>query len=258
MKSENYKKYHILAFDEVGSTNDEAMKMAVSGQIGENEIVLSARQNAGRGRLGRKWVSDGENLYFSLVLRPKMPISRIFELSFVAIVALRLAVLRVFDEKCNKDVKNDVKLAKNGLRIENKWPNDLLINDKKVAGLLLESANNGDFVIIGIGVNLATKPDKTMFEAACLQDFGIKIMPKELLEVFLDEFDKIYENWRQFGFLGVRNLWREAAWKLGQEIFVNLGDEVKKGVFHDFEENGALLLRNIDGSLSSVLFGDVC
>ena len=244
MKSKNYKKYRIFEYDELGSSNDEAMKMAGLGHFGDGDLVVAKCQNKGRGRLGRVWVSEIGNLYFSLILQPKLPISRISEISFVAIVALRLAIAEI--------------LPKNG-QIYNKWPNDLLVNDKKVAGLLLESQIKGekcDFVVVGIGVNLVSKPAKTMFEAACLQDFGIKIAPNGLLERFLDKFDEIYDNWLKFGFLGIRNLWLQKAWKIGEKISINQKGEILQGIFQDLDLQGNLVLLQ-NGQLQKVVVGDV-
>ncbi len=253
MKSWNYQDFIIYQYENLDSTNDEAFKMAQAGHINDREIITALEQNKGKGRLNRNWVSKKGNLYFSLVLKPKVDILRVGQISFVAIAALRLAV-----EGLAKDCE-----------ICNKWPNDLLINNRKVAGLLLESKNDGkicDFVVVGIGVNIASKPildDKNnanfradAFAAACLQDFGINVSPEVLLEKFLLKFNDIYQNWLNFGFVGVRNLWLKKAWKLGDEISVNDGDKKIVGIFKNLDEEGRLELL-VDGVLKKINVGDV-
>lgn len=253
MKSWNYKDFTVYQYKNLDSTNDEAFKMADVGRIGDCEIIMALEQNKGKGRLNRNWVSKKGNLYFSLVLRPKVDITRVPQISFVAVVALRLALEGLIE----------------GCEICNKWPNDLLINGRKVAGLLLESKNGGgncNFVVVGIGVNIASKPnldDKNdanfradAFAPACLQDFGLKITPEILLEKFLLEFSELYQNWLSFGFVGVRNLWLQKAWKLGGEISVNEGGGKIVGIFKNLDEEGGLEML-VGGVSKKINVGDV-
>jgi len=227
----------IHEFSELESTNKTALELALLGEISDREIILTERQSAGRGRQNRSWISPTGNLYFSLLLFPKISVEKIPQLSFVGIVALSLAV------------KNSV----------SKWPNDLLIEEKKVAGILLESKISGgncDFVVLGIGVNLISNPSETIFPASNLKNFGIEISPQGLLKNFLNEFEKLYQNWLDFGFAGIRQLWLQNSYRLNEEIKIKLDGEEIVGVFSGMDEEGNLLL-NQKGKILKISVGDV-
>ena len=166
--SQNYqfKKYLIHQFAELENTNDLAFSLAENNQIFANQIIVADKQNKGRGRLNRNWESPIGNLYFSLVLQPKIAVEKISQISFVAVCALQKAVEKIFKQQ------NIV------AKIQNKWPNDLLIDQKKVAGILLESKiSNEDceFVILGIGLNINSSPDGTIFPATNIKNFLCEI-----------------------------------------------------------------------------------
>ncbi len=227
----------IHEFLELESTNKTALELAQLGKISDREIILAKQQSAGRGRQNRSWISPAGNLYFSLLLLPKISVEKIPHLSFVGITALRLAV------------KNSV----------SKWPNDLLIEEKKVAGILLESKISGgncDFVALGIGVNLISNPSETIFPASNLKNFGIEISPQEMLKNFLNEFEKLYQNWLNFGFAGIRQLWLQNAYRLNEEIKIKLDGEEIAGVFSGMDEEGNLIL-NREGKILKISVGDV-
>lgn len=227
----------IHEFLELESTNKTALELARLGKISDREIILAKQQSAGRGRQDRSWISPTGNLYFSLLLLPKISVEKIPQLSFVGITALRLAV------------KNSV----------SKWPNDLLIEERKVAGILLESKISGencDFVVLGIGVNLISNPSETIFPASNLKNFGIEISPQELLKNFLNEFEKLYQNWLDFGFAGIRQLWLQSAYRLNEEIKIKLDGEEIVGVFSGMDEEGNLIL-NREGKILKISVGDV-
>ncbi|MBM3579624.1 MAG: biotin--[acetyl-CoA-carboxylase] ligase [Alphaproteobacteria bacterium] len=228
----------IHEFNELESTNQTAFELAELGKISDREIILAKQQSKGRGRQNRHWESPEGNLYFSLLLRPKISAKKLPQLSFVGIATLCLAV--------EKLVTNLVKV---------KWPNDLLVEEKKVAGLLLESKiseKNCEFVVLGIGMNLISNPVSTIFPASNLKNFSIEISPEEMLQKFLYEFEKLYQNWLDFGFAGTRNIWLTHAYRLGQEIKVN-GIE---GIFYDLDEEGNLLLKS-GNNLQKIFAGDL-
>jgi len=232
MKNWKFKNFAIYQFEKLGSTNYEAFKMADARQIFDREIILANEQDAGKGRADRLWSSPKGNLYFSLVLQPQVQIASVAQISFVAIIALRQAV-------------EEIALDQN-IVIQNKWPNDLLINQKKVAGLLLESKNNQqncEFVILGIGVNINSSPDNTIFAAGNLHEFGIKITPEILLQNFLDKFEILYQNWLSFGFVNIRKAWLSKAYRLKEKISVRDGKGKIEGIFEDMDSNGSLILK---------------
>ena len=244
-KTIQYKNFTIHQFDVVDSTNDLAKNLANNRQIFDREIIVANQQNKGRGRLDRQWVSPQGNLYFSLVLQPKIAIEKISQMSLVVIVILNLAVQ---------------KIAKNfQLKIENKWPNDLLINNKKVAGILLESINYNnicEYLIIGIGVNINSIPPDLSNIADKLQNYFPTITAEEMLEKFLDEFEVLYQNWRDFGFKNIRQLWRQNAYNLNQEITIKPSNNETRGIFKDIDDEGNLLLE-INQKIHKFNCGDV-
>ena len=249
--SQNYqfKKYLIHQFEELDSTNNLAFSLAENRKIFANEIIVALKQNKGRGRLDRKWESPIGNLYFSLVLQPKIAVEKISQISFVAICALQIAVEKTF--KSQKIVA----------KIQNKWPNDLLIEQKKVAGILLESKisnENCEFVILGIGLNINSNPLQTLFPATNLKEFLCEISPLKILEIFLEEFENLYENWLNFGFENIRNLWHKNAYNLHSKIFINLDKSMVEGIFQEIDKEGNLILKTDNNLIKKITFGDVC
>jgi len=240
-----YKNFIIHQHGCLDSTNDLAKNLANNQQICDREIIVATQQNKGRGRLDRQWFSPQGNLYFSLVLQPKISINIIAQLSFVAIVAMRLAV--------NKFANNENYI------VQNKWPNDLLINNKKVAGILLESINSNNicqYLIIGIGVNINSFPPELSNIADKLQNYFPTITAEEMLEKFLDEFEVLYQNWRDFGFKNIRQLWRQNAYNLNQEITIKPSNNETRGIFKDIDDEGNLLLE-INQKIHKFNCGDV-
>ncbi len=240
-----YKNFTIHYFDELSSTNSEAMSQAGNRQIFDREIIVARKQAKGRGRMDRGWSSPEGNLYCSLVLQPKVLAAQVAQVSFVAIVALRQAVEEL--------------AAKKNIDIQNKWPNDLLIDGKKVAGLLLESKinqQNCEFVVLGIGVNINSNPDNTIFPAGNLSQFEIAIEPEILLQKFLDKFEILYQNWQDFGFANVRNAWLSKAYRLKEKILAREGEGEVEGIFEDMDSDGALILL-VEGEAKKIAVADI-
>lgn len=249
MKSDIYKNFTILSFDELQSTNDKAKEMARSFEVTDGHIIICDYQTNGRGRMNRRWVSDSGNLHFSLVLKPQVRMENIQQLTFLTVNSLKEAVFEIFSEK---NLQNMPKISK-------KWPNDLLLDDKKLAGILIESEivnEKCDFVVIGVGVNIGSHPKDVMFKATNLAELTLKADKNEVLLKFLDKFADNYRNWLDFGFSGVKNKWLDGAWKLNQEITVNLGDQKVSGVFTGIDDNGDLELKKNDGTIK-ISVGDV-
>jgi BirA family biotin operon repressor/biotin-[acetyl-CoA-carboxylase] ligase len=223
-------------YDTVGSTNDEARQLAREG-ASEGTLVWAAAQSAGRGRRGHLWLSPPGNLYLSMVLRPEAPPANAPQLGFVAALALGDALEQ---------------LAGPGLQLRYKWPNDLLANGSKLAGILLESemaAGGGlDFVILGIGVNLVSAPRGLEYPATSLADQGVSgIAPAALLEALTAHFVLWAGRWREEGFAPVRAGWLRRAGGIGQAIRVRLEKLTLDGRFLDLDHDGALVLEGNDG-----------
>ncbi len=220
-------------FGSVGSTNDEAKALGRAGAPG-GILVWAREQTSGRGRRGRAWLSPPGNLYLSLLVRPECPPAQAAQLGFVTALALGDALHPLAP----------------GLRY--KWPNDLLLNGRKLAGILLESemAANGaiEFVVIGVGVNLASTPAATEFPATSLFDEGVAdITAPVLIEAFAQRFADWLRRWRAEGFAPVRAAWLARAGGIGEAILVRLERSVLSGRFIDLDEDGALVLEAADG-----------
>jgi BirA family biotin operon repressor/biotin-[acetyl-CoA-carboxylase] ligase len=237
--------YDVRHFKSIDSTNEEARRLAEKGEAGP--VWLRAdRQTAGRGRRGRAWDSPTGNLAATLYLRPKKPAAECAQLSFVAALAASDAVT-VFAST------HDVKL---------KWPNDVLADGKKIAGILLESSSRGGevpaWLAVGIGINLAHFPPETEFPATSLANLGASVPAAgEALTALAASFAKWYETWNAKGFASVRVAWLARAAGLGTRIRARLQNEETSGVFEGIDEKGALILREGQGRVRLIAAGDV-
>jgi BirA family transcriptional regulator, biotin operon repressor / biotin---[acetyl-CoA-carboxylase] ligase len=223
--------YRLISHDSIGSTNDEAKRHARDGAAA-GTLVWALEQTAGRGRRGRAWVSPRGNLYMSLVMRPDCPVERAAQLGFVAAVAIGSALAEMLPPLD---------------RLSYKWPNDVLLNGRKIAGILLESEmtvlDRLAFLVVGVGVNLAVAPQDTEFPATSVLEEGLgEIAPAAMLEAFSRHFQSWEQRWRKNGFTPVRTSWRAAAATRGEPIRVRLDAATLYGRFIDIDEQGALLL----------------
>lgn len=218
----------LVALDSVGSTNDEAARLA-DGGAPEGTVVWARQQQGGRGRRGRSWASPPGNLYSSTVLRPECPASRAAELGFVAALAV-----------------GDLVPPSRAIRL--KWPNDVLVDGGKIAGILLESAIAQDgrveHVVAGIGVNVAFAPQlaEMRYPGAAL---GGTV--EAALEGLTRALATRIAQWRRDGFGVVREAWLAQAGPLGAEVDVRLGEGLVRGRFVGLDHEGALLLDTADG-----------
>jgi len=221
----------LVALDAVDGTNAEMRRRAEAGAP-HLALVWAREQLAGRGRRGRAWASPRGNLYCTLLLRPRAPVAVWGQLSFVSAVALRQAVLEMAQ----------------GLesRLRLKWPNDLLLDGRKLSGILLE-ASGSEWAMIGTGVNLASHPTGTETPATSLVAAGVTTTPEALLPVYASALVAWYERWRAEGFAPVRTAWLAAAVGLGGTVTVRLADRSFAGRFAALDETGALLLEQPEG-----------
>ncbi|SEP39044.1 BirA family transcriptional regulator, biotin operon repressor / biotin-[acetyl-CoA-carboxylase] ligase [Rhodospirillales bacterium URHD0017] len=224
--------WRLVALESVGSTNDEAARLADAGAP-EGTVVWAREQTGGRGRRGRAWASPVGNLYTSTILRPDCPAARAAELGFVSALAVA-----------------DIVPTDRAVRV--KWPNDVLVDGGKIAGILLESAigqagaQTGvvQHVIAGIGINVGFAPrlPEMRYPGAAL---GGSV--EAALEAFTAAFAQRLAEWRRDGFEAVRALWLAKAGPLGTEVDVKLGDELVRGRFGGVDHEGALLLETASG-----------
>lgn len=217
------------------------MALAGAGLASEGQWLRAERQTAGRGRLGRPWVSPAGNCYASTVVRLRPADPPAATLAFVAAVALDEAV-RVYLP------------AVGGLTL--KWPNDLLVEGAKLSGMLLE--RTGDTVVLGIGVNLAHHPDLPDRGTTSLTAHGVEVAPDAFLETLAEAFSRWLGRWRGDGFTVVRRRWLERAHGIGTPLTARLphGGSIT-GLFDGLDADGALLLRLADGTRHVMHAGDV-
>lgn len=218
----------LVAFDSVGSTNDEATRLAEAGAP-EGTFVWAQTQTGGRGRRGRRWASPVGNLYCSTVLRPQCPAPRAAELGFVAALAV-------------------ADLVRDGRAVRVKWPNDVLVEGGKVAGILPESsiAQDGrvEHVVLGIGLNVSFAPSLPEMRYPGAMLGGTVEAAIEGLTAGLAGW---LSQWRRNGFETIRAGWLDRAGPLGAEVDVKLGEELVRGAFAGMDREGALLLETPAG-----------
>jgi BirA family biotin operon repressor/biotin-[acetyl-CoA-carboxylase] ligase len=236
--------YDLHSFETLDSTNDQARRLAEDGAA-EGALVWARSQGAGRGRRGRAWLSPPGNLYASLLVRPDCQAYTAAQLSFVAALAIHQAVCSALSKPERADLK---------------WPNDVLIAGRKVAGILLESRFVGgaglDWLIIGTGINIAVFPSDVERPATSLRAEGSAAEVVDVLEDYASAFVKYYRQWLAEGFAPIRAAWLARAHGVGEMIDVRLVNETFSGVFEGLDDNGALQVRTADG-LRIVTSGDV-
>lgn len=238
--------YHLLSFDSLDSTNEEAKRLAKSGS-GHGAVIWAKKQTAGKGRLGRTWVSDEGNLFVSVLLKPEKQMHELSQLSFVAAVAVHQTL---------KDV-----LAKE-YKLECKWPNDLLVDGRKIGGILLESfkagEESGNWLVVGVGVNVDSFPEDAEFPATCLTECGVELISaKIILSRFIHHFIECYDLWNADGFEPIRREWLKAAWGMGQKLVARLPDKEVEGVAYGIDPNGNLILELGGGRRQFIQAADI-
>lgn len=228
----------------LGSTNTEALRLANDGEHGPL-WVTAGRQTAGRGRRGRRWISQPGNLYASLLLTNPAPAERWPQLSFVAALAVHDAVVAIAG----------------GLapRLAIKWPNDLLLDGAKFAGILIEGqagVDAGSAVAVGIGVNCASHPAQTDYPATDLSEAAVS--PGELFGKLSATMPLRVAQWGAGeGFSTIRREWLARAAGVGEDVRVRLPDREIAGRFESLDEAGGLRLRLPHGAVTTVAAGDV-
>ena len=233
--------YRLIARDEVGSTNDEARALVAAG-AGPGTVVWAESQTAGRGRLGRDWVSPPGNLYCSIIMRPKVDVAHIAEISFVSALAVRDALISI--------LPGDI-----ALRF--KWPNDVLAAGRKIAGILVEAEKLPDedrlALIVGIGVNIVSAPRETDYPATCISAVTRAPRVSRLLTSLVAALDRRVELWTRGGFAAIRLEWMDHAYGVGGQVTASSGIS---GTFTGLDETGAIIIAS-NGERHRVVSGSV-
>jgi len=235
--------YRLAGYDSIGSTNSEALRRSRAGERGP--LWIAAReQTQGRGRRGRTWSTEDGNLAASLLMTVNVPLPVAATLGFVAALALQRAIA-----DCTQ-----------GLSITLKWPNDILASGRKLAGILLESESiDGEaVVVVGMGVNVVSAPEDTPFPAVSLAALGQTASAEHIFAELSDAWAGLCTQWDHGrGFDAVRAQWLAQAAGLGKEISVRTGDTLLQGIFETLDEQGRLVLHDIEGRRMTVTAGDV-
>lgn len=230
--------FEVRHYETLGSTNDEARRLAAAGAA-HGTVVHADEQTAGRGRLARRWFSPPGNLYVSIILRVEHAAARGVELGFVAALAVADAV--------------DALLPAH-TRAACKWPNDVLVRGGKIAGILLE--NDGDAVVLGIGVNVLHAPEGVSYKVSTIVGCGGLATVDGTCERLLKSLGDWMEVWQREGFAAVRTAWLARAHPPGTSLGVALADRFITGGFAGIDTDGALLLDTPQGR-GRIVAGDV-
>ena len=230
---------HILYFPEVTSTMDIARDLARKN-CPDFTVVIAGRQTGGRGRLKRHWLSDDGGLYFTMVLRPPIPLQLSFRINFLASLTLAKVIREM--------LKIDAMV---------KWPNDILVNERKISGMLSELEAEADrvfFINIGMGINVNNDPSGVEPEASSLSKImGREISRKDLLVRFLEEFSS---RMKKTDFDSVISEWKKYTVTLGRYVRIVTQREESEGLVVDVDENGSLVLELADGERKKIIYGD--
>ena len=238
----------IRVFEQTTSTNDVIEKLALAG-ASEGAVIFAESQTAGRGRLGRGWVSPArKGLWFSVLLRPTLSPSAATQLTVGCATALRQAIE-----------------SETGLKPEIKWPNDILLSGRKVAGILTELSAELDrikYVVVGIGVDVNLDrddfPAELRGQATSLKiELGRPVVRADLATAILGELDRVYARILAGDFTGVADEWERHCSTLGHPLVIYLGDRCVRGRAESLGEDGALMLRTEHGHLERIVGGDV-
>jgi BirA family biotin operon repressor/biotin-[acetyl-CoA-carboxylase] ligase len=235
-------------YEKVGSTNEAARERAANGAA-EGLLVVAEEQTGGKGRLGRQWYSPrSRGIIFTLLLYPPVNPSRVSQVTMLTAVALASAIR-----------------SETGVGAGIKWPNDLLVDGRKVCGILAELSAEVDrigYLVVGIGINanqdFGDFPEDIRDKATSLKlETGATVSRVRLLQVSLESFEHWYGLWLEQGFEPVRAAWKQMSVTLDCPVRIHTLDQAWDGWAEDVDSDGALLLRLPDGSLQRFVSGEV-
>jgi len=246
----NYIGKKIYYFPELKSTNIIAKEKALhrAEEINEGTLIIAERQSAGKGRLGREWFSPEGGIWLSVILYPQL------SPSYISRITLMTAVAAVKAIKICTQIKSQIK-----------WPNDILINEKKVCGILTEISAELDiinWVVVGIGINANIDhrdfPEDIQENTISLKEAsGKEISRVKLAQTFLQEFEKYYDKLKRIEFSSILKEWKLCSHTLGRKIRVDMGERIITGEAVNINEEGALILKKEDGELVEIISGTI-
>ena len=229
----------IFHFQELETTMDKA-KFLAKTDAPHLSVVIAENQTTGRGRMNRKWFSSKGGLWFTLILKPDTPPQLSYIYNFAASLSLSRSLKRLFD-----------------IDVSVKWPNDILLNGRKLVGLLSEMETRGDmveFLNIGIGINVNNQPQKNEPRAISLKNvLNSNISRRLILETFLDDFKNRIE---KIDCPGIIELWKEQTSTIGSRVRVETLSSTHEGLAVDVDETGALIIEDNKGRIKKIIYGD--
>ncbi|MCJ7656478.1 MAG: biotin--[acetyl-CoA-carboxylase] ligase [Candidatus Atribacteria bacterium] len=253
VQGELFTKYigkEIYYFPELKSTNIMAKEKTLhrAEEISEGTLIIAERQSAGKGRLGREWFSPAGGIWLSIILYPQLPPSYIPRITLMTAVAVVKAI-----NICTQ------------IESQIKWPNDILINEKKVCGILTEMSAELDiinWVVVGIGINVNIDhrkfPEDIHENTISLKEVLDKeVLRVRMVQIFLQEFERYYESLKRREFSSILKEWKLYSHTLGRKIRVDMGERIVTGEAVNINEEGALILKKEDGELIKIISGTI-
>lgn len=231
-------------FDVLKSTMNEARLRVLDGAE-EGTVIVAYQQDEGRGRRGRRWESSLGNVHLTYITYSNLPPTQAVQLSFVACVAI------------GEELKG---LLPPTETLSYKWPNDILLNDKKVGGILLETMTLSEkkemAYLIGCGLNLKTCPKDVRYPTTSFEKEGVFLLLEDTLRGIGSSLDRYVSFWKKEGFVPIRDLWKKRAARVGQTITFECDEKVYTGKFEGINEEGLLILKSPQGRLE-LIAGDI-
>lgn len=237
----------LIKFKKIDSTNEYAKYLAKYNKARNNTFILAKVQSAGKTtKKDIKWVSPVGNLHLTSLHKISLSQKKqAYMIGLISAISMMNALVKKFKKY---DLDSSIKI---------KWPNDILIENKKVGGILVEM--EGDYVIIGIGLNIAYHPNMTSsssikggIKSACLKDFGLETSPEKIMNIYRKELIKNIKKWKTFGFSYFREIFIQNAFMYGEEIsYTSRYGQSIRGKFIDIDENGFLILHEKESGQNS-------
>ncbi len=231
--------YLIKKYDTLDSTQEEAKRLIDSGQAIEGQVLLAKQQTKAHGKQGKPWKDSGSDIAMTIILKPEVAPNLWGQICYIAAIAT---------------AKSIQSLTPN-LNMQFKWVNDILINDKKVGGILLEQAKHG-FLLIGIGLNLKDSDHLAKFNATSLEAQNITFDYDYLVNDILTNFITSYNLWLDRGFSMVKTQWLRNAKGLNTALTVKLIDKILEGIFIGIDDEDGSLLLVVGSEVKSIPAGD--
>ncbi|MFH1612276.1 MAG: biotin--[acetyl-CoA-carboxylase] ligase [bacterium] len=232
----------IYFFKEIDSTNNKAIELATK-EVSEGTIVLAKKQTSGKGRFKRKWFSPSGGIYLSIILFPYINVKYSWHFTFISALSVAKTIQKLYN-----------------LPVKIKWPNDIIINNKKVSGILTEIEQKNNFIkfaIIGIGINLQKIPDEQEKITSIEEETNKKISYWQTLKKLFIEYENNYFNFQKNGFVSILNEVKYLSYDLNRFVRINYNKEIIEGYAIDIEENGGLVIRTESGFIKVIKSGEI-